>query len=71
MPPTVRELTDEEVLLQPTTEAVAPTLKCSNCGYTRCYTFWYKKLHFEERNVDFCPGCGFPICGVVTSGHGD
>ena len=61
-----KKVTDE-VLLQPTSKAVAPRLKCSNCGFERQYTFWYRKLHFLERQINCCPGCGFKIYGVV--GH--
>lgn len=62
-----RDHAGEEVLLQPTTKAVAPRLKCSNCGFERQYTFWYRKLDFQERQINCCPGCGYKIMGVV--GH--
>ena len=58
---------DDEVLLQPTTKAVAPTLRCSCCGFERQYTFWYKRLRFKDRQISFCPGCGHRIYGVI--GH--
>ena len=64
MTKTVRDITDIEVMLKPASEAVAPMLRCSNCGYTRAYTYYYRKLGFQQREVDFCPGCGFPIGGV-------
>lgn len=60
---------DDEVLLQPMQDTVAPKLRCSNCHYERAYYYWYKALHYQERVVDFCPGCGHPILGVV--GHAD
>ena len=60
---------EDEVLLQPTTKAVAPRLKCSNCGFERQYTFWYRHLDYEGRQVDYCPGCGLRIMGVAK--HGD
>ena len=64
----VRKRDDDEVLLQPTNGAIAPRLRCSGCGFERSYTFWYKRLHFQERQLNFCPGCGHPILGVI--GHG-
>ena len=56
---------DDEVLLRPTTNAVAPKLRCSNCGFERAYYYWYKKLGFLERCVNYCPGCGYRIAGVT------
>lgn len=56
---------DDEVLLRPTTNAVAPKLRCSNCGFERAYYYWYKKLDFLERCVNCCPGCGYRIAGVT------
>ena len=56
---------DDEVLLKPTTEAVAPRLRCSNCGFERQYTFWYRRLDFMERQINYCPGCGYRIAGVT------
>lgn len=58
---------DDEALLRPTTKAVAPKLRCSNCGFERAYYYWYKKLGFLERCVNYCPGCGYRIAGVI--GH--
>lgn len=60
---------EDEVLLQPTTKAVAPRLRCSNCGFERQYAFWYRHLDYEGRQVDYCPGCGLRILGVI--GHAD
>ena len=60
----------DEVLLQPTTKAVAPRLRCSNCGFERQYTFWYRKLDYLDRQISYCPGCGHPVAGVVGK-HGD
>ena len=56
---------DDEVLLKPTTEAVAPKLRCSNCGFERQYTFWYRRLYFMGRQINYCPGCGYRIAGVT------
>ena len=58
----------EDVILQPMQDTIAPKLRCSNCHYERAYYYWYRKLHFQERIVNFCPGCGHPILGVI--GHG-
>ena len=62
-----RDHSEEEVLLQPTSKAVAPRLRCSNCGFERQYTFWYRKLHYLERQINYCPGCGLKILGVVAN----
>ncbi len=61
----VRKRADEEVLLQPMNDAVAPRLRCNNCHFTRQYTYWYRKLGFIDRAVNYCPGCGYKILGVV------
>lgn len=57
--------TCDEVLLQPMSDARAPRLRCSNCHYERGYTFWYKRIDFQDRQINFCPGCGFKILGVA------
>ena len=62
-----REGHQDEVLLQPVDDARAPRLRCSNCHFERGYTFWYKRIGFEERQIMHCPGCGFKILGVI--GH--
>lgn len=56
---------DEEVLLQVASKAVAPRLRCSHCGFERQYTFWYRKLDYEGRLMNYCPGCGLRILGVA------
>lgn len=56
----------EEVLLQPTTDERAPRLRCSNCHFERGYTFWYKRIDFQDRQIKHCPGCGYRILGVVS-----
>ncbi|WP_405736116.1 hypothetical protein [Bifidobacterium sp.] len=56
---------EDEVLLRPASDAVAPRLRCSNCGFERQYTFWYQRLGYQGRVVSFCPGCGLRIAGVV------
>ena len=61
----IREDYEQEVLLQPVNDAVAPRLRCSNCHFTRQYTYWYRKLGFIDRTVNYCPGCGYKILGVV------
>lgn len=58
---------EDEVLLRPMTNAIAPKLRCSNCGFERAYYYWYKRLGYQERCVNFCPGCGFKVAGVI--GH--
>ena len=62
----VRKRADEEVLLQPMNDTVAPKLRCSNCHYERAYYYWYNALHYKERVVNYCPGCGHPILGVCA-----
>lgn len=62
---------DIGALLQPTSKAVAPRLRCSNCHFERQYTFWYSKLGFQDRVINFCPGCGHPIFGVVSDGNNE
>ncbi len=57
---------DDEVLLRPMTKAVAPRLACSACGFERAYTFWFKRLDFVDRTIEFCPGCGRHIIGVAA-----
>lgn len=42
-------------------------LECSNCGYSREYFFWYEGTGYYNRLVNFCPGCGLKIFGVVTT----
>ena len=61
-----RDHAGEEVLLQPMTDAKAPRLRCSNCGFERGYTFWYKRIGFVGRLISYCPGCGYKIMGVVS-----
>lgn len=56
---------EDEALLRPTTNGVAPKLCCSNCGFERAYYYWYKRLGFLERCVNYCPGCGYRIAGVT------
>lgn len=56
--------TCDEVLLQPMSDARAPRLRCSNCHFERSYTFWYKRIDFKDRQINFCPGCGYKILGV-------
>lgn len=55
----------DEVLLQPTTNGAAPRLRCSNCHFERQYTYWYAKLGYKARIVNYCPRCGFHIAGVI------
>jgi len=57
--------TCNEVLLQPMDGNRAPRLRCSNCHFNRGYTFWYKRIDFQDRQINFCPGCGFKILGVA------
>ena len=57
----------DEVLLQMTTNGAAPRLRCSNCGFERQYTYWYAKLEFRARIVNYCPSCGFRIAGVIRT----
>lgn len=58
----------EAVTLEPMQDTIAPRLRCSNCHYERAYYYWYKSLHFKDRVVNFCPGCGHPVLGVVADG---
>ena len=55
----------DEVLLQPMNKAVAPRLRCSNCGFNRQYTYWYSRLDFKDRIVNFCPSCGLKVAGAI------
>ena len=61
----------EEVLLQPTTKAVAPRLRCSNCHFERQYTYWYQHLDYVGRIVNYCPGCGHKVMGVANAFDSD
>lgn len=56
---------DEEVLLMPMDNTMAPRLRCTNCGYERNYHYWYKGAGFTERIVGYCPGCGYHILGTL------
>lgn len=56
---------EDEVLLQATTSGAAPRLRCSNCGFTRQYTYWYAKLEFRARIVNYSPRCGLRIAGAI------
>lgn len=42
-------------------------LRCSNCGYTAEYFFWYATTGYQNRRVDYCPHCGMRICAAVAS----
>jgi hypothetical protein len=66
---TFKRQSGDEVLLQPVDDARAPRLRCSNCHFERGYTFWYKRIGFKDRQISFCPGCGFKIMGVVNHGR--
>ena len=59
-----------ECLLQVSTEnklqsSLTPDLRCSSCGYTERYFFWYGLTGFKHRHVRHCPGCGTRILGVA------
>ena len=53
--------------VEPDRSDMASKYACSNCGYTRAYTFWWRKPQYECRQVNYCPGCGMHIMGVI--GH--
>ena len=60
---------EDEVLLQPMDGTVAPRLRCSCCGYERVYHYWYRDLGYQKRVVNYCPGCGHHIMGVMGDGR--
>lgn len=65
---TVAAYTDEEVTLykvEPEKGDMASKYACSNCSFTRAYTFWWRKPQYQERVIMHCPGCGFPVMGVM------
>lgn len=47
-------------------DAVAPRLRCRECGLSREYTFWHGKLDFREPKVRYCPNCGRRIQEVLA-----
>ena len=61
----VSAVTNDEVLLMPMDNTPAPRLRCTNCGYERNYHYWYRGADYTVRMVDRCPGCQYPILGVV------
>lgn len=42
-------------------------LECSNCGWSHEYFFWYEGTCYYNRLVNYCPGCGLKILGVVAN----
>lgn len=56
---------EEEVLLMPMDDTIVPKLRCTNCGYQRAYFYWYHATGYTDRVVNYCPGCGYHVAGVL------